>query len=92
MRIVLEHIAIYTQDLERLRLFYEKYFNAKSNNIYQNQSGFSSYFLKFVTGARLEIMTHTDLSGSIASDKVPGIHHLAFSVGSKGDVEALTEF
>jgi len=91
MKISIEHIAVYTKDLERLKLFYQKHFNAESNERYQNKSGFSSYFLTFSSGARLEIMSHTELAAREVIDKVTGISHFAFSVGSKEDVLALTE-
>lgn len=53
----IEHIAMYTQDLDRLRVFYETYFGAVSNDKYTNEKkGFHSYFLTFDSGARLEIM------------------------------------
>ena len=91
MIISIEHIAIYTADLERSKAFYERYFNAGSNEKYQNKSGFSSYFLTFSSGARLEIMSHTELIEREALDKASGISHLAFSVGSRGAVIELTE-
>ena len=34
----IEHIAIWANDLEKLRLFYEKYFNGKSNDRYINEA------------------------------------------------------
>ena len=91
MKASIEHIAIYTQDLERSKAFYQKYFNANSNAKYQNKSGFSSYFLTFSSGARLEIMTHLELANTEAADKVVGINHIAFSVGSRDVVVSLTE-
>jgi len=91
IKISIEHIAVYTTDLERLKAFYQKYFNAESNEKYQNKSGFSSYFLTFSSGTRLEIMSHTELVGREAPDKMSGISHFAFSVGSRDAVVALTE-
>jgi lactoylglutathione lyase len=85
------HTAIYTMDLERSKAFYQKYFYAKSNEKYQNKFGFSSYFLSFSQGARLEIMSHTKLEERAFVDKATGINHIAFSVGSKDDVIAITE-
>ena len=42
----IEHIAMYFDDLEAGRQFFIKYFDAKSNDGYQNQkTGFKSYFL-----------------------------------------------
>jgi lactoylglutathione lyase len=91
MHASIEHIAIYTTDLERMKAFYCKYFNAQSNAQYLNGKGFSSYFLSFSSGARLEIMSHTELTVKEAMDKVTGISHIAFSVGDRDSVIALTE-
>lgn len=54
----IEHVAIWTERLEELKGFYEKYFNAVSNDKYHNpKKHFSSYFLSFESGARLELMS-----------------------------------
>ena len=51
----LTHIAIWTNELERSRDFYIKYFNGKSNEKYVNpKKGFASYFVTFEGGASLE--------------------------------------
>lgn len=53
----IEHVAIWTTDLERLREFYECYFGAVAGSRYENpRKQFQSYFLAFDTGARLELM------------------------------------
>lgn len=53
----IEHIAMYVNDLEKTRQFFETYFEAQSNDLYHNlKTGFKFYFLTFNTGARLEIM------------------------------------
>jgi len=91
MKFLIEHIAIYTGDIERLRSFYQKYFNAEANEKYQNQSGFSSYFLNFSSGARIEIMAHTNLINREIADKITGLSHIAFSVGSEENVIKLTD-
>ena len=53
----IEHIAMYVNDLEATKDFFVKYFNAKSNSGYHNETtDFYSYFLSFDGGARLEIM------------------------------------
>ena len=47
----LTHIAIWTNELERSRDFYIKYFNGKSNEKYVNpKKGFASYFVTFEGG------------------------------------------
>lgn len=53
----IEHIAIWVKDIELMKDFYCKYFNAKPNDKYITPiKGFSSYFLSFESGERLEIM------------------------------------
>jgi len=91
LNVSIEHIAIYSPDLERLRAFYQKYFNAKSNEKYHNLSGFSSYFLTFDSGARLELMSHTELISTEVVEKTNGISHIAFSVGDRDEVITLTK-
>ncbi|MGL5722554.1 MAG: VOC family protein [Brevinema sp.] len=88
----LEHAAMYVHDLEATREFFIKYFEAKSNNIYHNPTrGFSSYFLSFDSGARLEIMNLPNLTPANNLSTRIGFVHLAFSVGSKEKVDALTK-
>ena len=88
----IEHIAMYVNDLEEARLFFEKYFNGKSNDKYHNPTtGFESYFLTFDDGARLEIMSKPDM---VDTEKIltrSGFIHIAFRVGSKSKVNELTE-
>ena len=91
MKANITHIAIYTMDPERLRVFYQKYFDAESNAKYENDKGFSSYFLSFTHGAKVEIMSHTELEDREVIEKVTGLSHIAFSVGTKENVIALTE-
>jgi lactoylglutathione lyase len=90
----LEHVAVWTRDLERLRTFYERYFDARANARYEsvNRPGFTSYFLTFPAGGgRLELMSVPDLSDSGAADgPVVGYAHLALAVGSRDAVDALT--
>lgn len=86
----LEHVAIWTDDLERLKTYYCKYFNAQSNEKYVNQSNrFESYFLTFSSGARLEIMKMPNIPAN-ANDTVKaqhnGIIHLAFGVDTIAEV------
>lgn len=87
----INHIALYTSDLERMRTFYIKYFNASSNQGYHNQTtGLRTYFLSFEDHTRLEIMTRPNLEQVTPSSMKTGYIHLAFSVGSKGKVDTLT--
>lgn len=91
MDMKIEHVAVYTQDLEGMRNFFETYFNAKSNQLYHHQkTNFKSYFLTFEDGARLEIMTRDDVVDKPRQLNHLGLIHLAFSLGSKEAVDNLT--
>lgn len=86
----IEHVAIWVKDLEKMKDFYETYFNGKSNEKYHNQTkGFESYFLKFESGARLEIMRKVGVDREAQNDII-GWAHVAFSLGSKEKVNELT--
>lgn len=89
----IEHIAIWTLDLEKMKNFYLKFFDLKSNEKYYNpKKKFSSYFLAFENGARIELMHRPDISEFIEkSDTKLGSPHFAISVGSKEKVDLLTE-
>lgn len=89
----IEHVAIWCQDLERMKHFYEKYFAAASNNKYVNQNkGFSSYFLTLPEGARLELMKmdSVEVLSVEAYKQFTGLAHIAFSVGSVEKVDEMT--
>ena len=89
----IEHIAIWCQDLERMRDFYQTYFKMTCNEKYINEKkAFSSYFLSFEDGARLELMHRPDISHLLSERKnFPGLTHFAISVGNKAKVDELTE-
>jgi len=89
----IEHVAFWARDLEGLRRFYERYFGAKSNSRYENPSkGFSSYFLTFASGARIELMHSTALAVKPMPDfQTFGLAHIALSLGKKADVDQLTQ-
>ncbi|HHW21272.1 MAG TPA: glyoxalase [Clostridiaceae bacterium] len=88
----IEHIALYVDDLEAARDFFIKYFGAISNNEYHNvTTGFRSYFLSFDDGSRLEIMTRPGLTGESKELAKAGYNHIAFSAGSKANVDAITK-
>ena len=87
----LEHIAIYTNDLERLKSFYEMYFGARANDKYHNpRTGLQTYFLSFEGGARLEIMYKPGMPEK-ASGQATGVAHIAFSLENKDAVDILTK-
>ena len=89
----IEHLAIWVTNLERTRSFYERYFGAIAGVKYHNPTkNFSSYFLTFKEGARLELMQKPTIPtlANGAQEHI-GISHFAVAVGSKKKVDALTE-
>lgn len=87
----IEHVAMYVNDLEAAKEFFEKYFDAKSNELYHNKTtDFQSYFLTFNQGSRLEIMTKPGMEDAEKSLARTGLIHIAFQVGSKEKVDELT--
>lgn len=90
----IEHIAIWVSDIEKIRLFYERYFGARSGEKYFNpKKNFESYFLTFQEGSRLELM-HTPNIQKSTNDvyrQFTGLVHFAISTGSKESVNRLTE-
>jgi lactoylglutathione lyase len=91
---MINHIAIYTIDLEKMKDFYVKYFDGNTSPLYHNErKGFKSYFVSFSGGASLELMqsiTVNDTKNTTDKQYV-GYAHISFSVGSKENVDSLTE-
>ena len=88
---IIEHIAIWTDRLQELKDYYCKYFGGTAGEKYTNgQKQFSSYFLSFQFGARLELMSMPGIPMK-ENDKIikqhSGIIHLAFGVDSMEHVE-----
>lgn len=55
------------------------------------KTGFSSYFLGFENGAKLEIMNRPEIEKTEKPLYKSGYAHLAFSLGSKSAVDELTK-
>ncbi len=88
----IEHVAVWVQDLEGMQDFYVRYFNGRANNKYTNPgTGFTSYFITFASGARLELMHRADIPANLNSGEAQGLVHLAIAVGSREGVNQLTE-
>jgi lactoylglutathione lyase len=90
----IEHIAIWTRDLEGMRHFYTHYFDAISGSGYYNHSKeFRSYFLSFGSDCRLELMEMPIVSTNRNDYKKhhTGIAHFAFKVGSRERVDQITD-
>jgi len=90
----IEHIAVWTEDIERLATFYSTHFGAVAGTPYANPAkGFASRLLRFEDGARIELMKTTTLSPEPSPPGAQrlGWTHLAIAVGSEDEVNALTE-
>ena len=89
---MIEHVALYVNDLEAARDFFTSYLGGKSNDGYHNPcTGFRSYFISFDDGARLELMSKPEMVDKEKSLNRTGYAHIAFSIGSKEQVDELTE-
>ena len=89
----IEHLAIWVNDLENMREFYQQYFNAQSGERYHNpKKQFTSYFLSFENGSRLELMHRPDIRSRLkeAGLEQIGLAHFAIAVGSKTKVDNMT--
>ncbi len=88
------HIAVWTEDIEKMKNFYMSYFNCTSNTKYTNPAKkFESYFLDFGGGCRLELMRADGILTlpDPGTAQYRGFAHIALSVGTEKDVECLTE-
>lgn len=89
---IIDHIAMYVNELEAVRDFFIKYFYGRPNEGYRNDTtGFRSYFLSFEDGTRLEMMNRPEIKDDIKSIYRTGYAHIAFSVGSREEVDRLTK-
>ena len=90
----IEHLAIWVKDLESMKDFYCKYFNALAGKKYINpKKQFESYFLSFESGSRLELMNMAKIPGSRNDEykQFTGIIHFAISTGDEKKVNELTK-
>jgi len=90
----LSNIAIWVQDLETLRAFYETYFQASAGPRYHNDAKrFASYFLTLPGGGQLELMQRADVvarpAAAPAHQEYFGLAHVGLTVGSVEAVDAL---
>ena len=90
----IEHVAIWTKDIERLKDFYVTYFDGVAGDKYTNsKKQFESYFIKFDSGARLEVMQMVTIPPNLNDtiNQYIGLIHIAISVGSVEKVNNLTD-
>jgi len=89
----IDHVALWTEDLPRCTRFYVDYFGAQAGAVYANPAkGFTSCFLSFDGGARIEAMSTRTLAPQQAEPGAQrmGWTHLAIALGTEAAVDALT--
>ena len=85
-------MAVYVSDLEKSRQFFARFFGAVSNSGYHDsRTGLRTYFLTFSEGTRLKIMHRPDVGPGERGAESTGYHHLASRIGSRQEVDDLTE-
>ncbi|MBC8025516.1 MAG: VOC family protein [Steroidobacteraceae bacterium] len=86
----LDHIGVWVRDLDAVAAFYARYFDARVGDLYENpRKGFRSRFLIIGEGARLELMTRTDVTAVSMGETTLGLAHVALIVGDEAAVDAL---
>ena len=64
----IEHVAIWVKDIDKVCEFYRKYFGGVVHPIYHNPTKqFTSRFVTFESGARLEIMHRPDIDANVGT-------------------------
>lgn len=87
----IEHVALWTPDIEVLREFYCTHFGCLAGPRYENHAKqYASYFLRLPEGARIELMQKVGIAGRPATES-HGPAHFALSVGSEEAVRSFTE-
>ncbi|MDD3079247.1 MAG: VOC family protein [Paludibacter sp.] len=90
----IEHLAIWTKDLDKMKNFYVRYFNMQCGEKYTNPvKNFSSYFLSFRNeSTRIELMHDPTIKTLLDKQSFyKGVTHFSISVGNKAAINSLTE-
>ena len=88
---MIEHVALYTLDLERLRAFYENILTAQPVSRTTTRNRPATYFISFAGGARLELMTRPELEAGERRSRLGRLDASGFKAGTRENVDALTE-
>ncbi|GGL54407.1 VOC family protein [Wenxinia marina] len=84
-----EHVALWTRDLEGQAAFWADVFGATLGPVYEsrNRPGFRSVFATLPDGPRLELMTGPWV-GAAATTEDEGWAHVAVALGDRAAVDA----
>lgn len=89
----INHLAINCIDIDVIKTFFMKYFDAREGNEYRNRkTGLHSWILLFTEGStKLELMSWPNINLADPSLNHPqGLVHLSISSNSKENVDQLT--
>jgi lactoylglutathione lyase len=91
---MIEHVAVWTRDIDALADFYVRYFGGATGSRYvaQKDTGtLRTVFVSFGGGARLELMSIDNVTDGGGVYPAVGITHIAFAVGDHAAVDALAK-
>jgi lactoylglutathione lyase len=90
-KMYIDHVAVWTRNIEIEKDFFLKYFECTVNEKYFNpRKQFSSYFITFSGGARIELMDKADITAGREGETF-GIAHIALNARTREEVDRLTE-
>jgi lactoylglutathione lyase len=81
----IEHIAMWVDDLEKMKEFYETYFEAQAGEKYVNsKKGYAFYFLTICSDTGIKIMKKLLMTNEITfmDHETLRINHISISIGS----------
>lgn len=87
----IEHLAIWCENLEKMKHFYQYFLDANCNDKYENSiNGLRSYFMTFSDGPNIELMQMDPvLIAAVEAYPQFTLAHIAFSVGSEFKVDQI---
>ena len=88
----IEHVAIWVKDIDRVCEFYRKYFGGVVQPLYHNPAKqFTSRFITFDDGARLEIMHRPDINVGTLTESMFHVKRPIASVATGSSLTGMTE-
>ena len=88
----IEHVAIWVKDIDKVCEFYRKYFGGEVQPLYHNPTKqFTSRFITFEDGARLEIMHHPDINVETSIEAMFHVKRPIASVATGSSLTGMTE-
>lgn len=87
---IIEHVAIWCRDIDKMKDFYQKYLGFKECDVYRNEdTGLTLNFLSYGEGTtRLELMHKAGIAENpvLPGGEQLGITHLAFSTDTRNEL------